>query len=194
VNRREVAEAGHTGDEALARAALTDDSAVVRSTAIGALERLARLDDADVMAGLADPDADVRRRAAEAAAPRRSLAPALAERLTDPDWQVVEMACWAFGEHEAASPTVLAALVALATGHPEGLVREAAVAALGAIGDPAGLPAILAATTDKATVRRRAAIALAPFDESEAEAALRRLLTDRDWQTRQIAEDLLDER
>jgi HEAT repeat protein len=70
-------------------------------------------------------------------------------------------------------------------------VREAAVAALGAIGDTAGLPAILAATRDKPAVRRRAVIALAPFDGPEVEAALRTALGDRDWQVRQAAEDLL---
>jgi len=72
-------------------------------------------------------------------------------------------------------------------------VREAAVAALGAIGAPAGLGAILAATSDKATVRRRAVIALAPFDGAEVQAALERARSDRDWQVRQAAEDLLAE-
>jgi HEAT repeat protein len=69
-------------------------------------------------------------------------------------------------------------------------VREAAVAALGAIGDAAGLPAILAATGDKATVRRRAVLALAPFGGDEVDAALARAREDRDWQVRQAAEDL----
>jgi HEAT repeat protein len=69
-------------------------------------------------------------------------------------------------------------------------VREAAVAALGAIGDPAGLAAVLAATRDRATVRRRAVLALAPFDGPGVDAALERARTDRDWQVRQAAEDL----
>ena len=42
--------------------------------------------------------------------------------------------------------------------------------------------------------QRVTAVALAPFDTEEAEDALRVLLADRDWQTRQIAEDLLDAR
>jgi HEAT repeat protein len=83
----------------------------------------------------------------------------------------------------------VAALARVATGHEDALCREAAVAALGAVGDPAGLPAVLAATQDKATVRRRAIIALAPFDGPEVEAALDRALEDRDWQVRQAAED-----
>ena len=65
------------------------------------------------------------------------------------------------------------------------------MAALGAIGDPAGLPAILAATGDKATVRRRAIIALALFDGPEVDEALSRASVDRDWQVRQAAEDQL---
>ncbi|HLH46072.1 MAG TPA: HEAT repeat domain-containing protein, partial [Acidimicrobiales bacterium] len=71
------------------------------------------------------------------------------------------------------------------------LCREAAVAALGAIGERAGLPAVLAALGDRPQVRRRAVIALAPFEGAEVDAALRRALDDRDWQVRQAAEDLL---
>ncbi len=74
--------------------------------------------------------------------------------------------------------------------HDDALVREAAVAALGAIGDEDGLPAILAALDDKATVRRRAVFALAPFEGAEVDAALQRAREDRDWQVRQAAEDL----
>jgi hypothetical protein len=42
-------------------------------------------------------------------------------------------------------------------------------------------------------VRRRAVIALAPFAGPEVDAALERARTDRDWQVRQAAEDLLQE-
>jgi HEAT repeat protein len=40
-------------------------------------------------------------------------------------------------------------------------------------------------------VRRRAILALAPFDGADVDAALRTALEDRDWQVRQAAEDLL---
>jgi len=192
---RSTVVAGHTGDIATARAGLAHREGAVRAAAIGALERLAALSDDDLRHHLSprtEPDASVRRRAAEAAASHHDLN--LLEVLDDPQWSVVEMACWALGEHEHADPNTLDRLIALATGHDESLVREAAVAALGAIGDERGLPAILAATTDKAAVRRRAAVSLAPFEHPDADAALERLLTDRDWQTRQIAEDLLDAR
>jgi HEAT repeat protein len=48
----------------------------------------------------------------------------------------------------------------------------------------------LAATTDRPAVRRRAVLALAPFEGPEVDAALTRALDDRDWQVRQAAEDV----
>jgi HEAT repeat protein len=54
------------------------------------------------------------------------------------------------------------------------------------------VPAILAATRDKPAIRRRAVIALAPFDGPEVDAALDAAMSDRDWQVRQAAEDLSD--
>jgi HEAT repeat protein len=83
------------------------------------------------------------------------------------------------------------ALAVLVVDNDDPLVREAAVAALGAIGDPAGLPAVLRATRDRPTVRRRAVLALAPFEGAAVEDALAAALTDPDWQVRQAAEDLL---
>jgi HEAT repeat protein len=85
----------------------------------------------------------------------------------------------------------VARLEGLARSHSDPLVREAAVAALGALGDPAGLGAVLAACSDKPAVRRRAVVALAAFEGPEVEAALEAALSDRDWQVRQAAEDLL---
>lgn len=193
--RRDVAIAGHTGQVDTARAALSDPDPAVRATALGALQRLGQLTLAQVSAMLdpnAEPSAEVRRRAAQAAASMPDCV--LLGALDDSDWSVVEMSCWAIGEHEYADHATLLRLVDLAGSHPEPIVREAAVAALGAVGDPQGLAAIIAATHDKPAIRRRAAVALAPFESPEADAALRRLLDDRDWQTRQIAEDLLDER
>ncbi len=139
-----------------------------------------------------DPSAVVRSRAAEVAARWPGDAPpSLLGLLDDEDPAVVEVASWAAGERVPPEPASVSALTAIATGHDDALCREAAVAALGAIGDPAGLPAILAATRDRATVRRRAVIALAPFDGPEVDAALESARTDRDWQVRQAAEDLL---
>jgi HEAT repeat protein len=189
--RRQAALAGHLGDEVTARDAGNDTDPNVRATALGALHRLGVLTDADVIAALDDPDAVVRRRACEVAI---AHAVALEPLLADTDDLVVEAAAWALGERaDAADPAAVAALGDVAVNHAEPLCREAAVAALGAIGHPAGLSAILAATTDKPAVRRRAVLALAPFEGPEVDAALQRALEDRDWQVRQAAEDLLDE-
>ena len=188
--RRAAALAGHTGDHAAAETALADDDPGVRATALGALDRLGLLDDDALIAALGDESSTVRRRAVELAATRPGV-PLLAS-LDDADPSVVEMAAFACGEQGAAvGPDVVGRLTELATAHEDALVREAAVAALGAIGAPAGLDAILAATGDKATVRRRAVIALAPFDGPAVQAALERARSDRDWQVRQAAEDLL---
>ena len=82
----------------------------------------------------------------------------------------------------------------MASGHKDVLCREAAVAALGALGDPNGLTTVLKALEDRPTVRRRAVLALAAFEGPEVETALQRALTDRDWQVRQAAEDLVGDR
>ncbi len=186
-----MALAGHTGDVEVARAGLEDPAAAVRVTALGALDRLHALSDDELIRALADEHASVRRRATELAASRTAVP--LTDLLADSDPGVVEMAAWSAGERE--DPALASLLEALAhpeTGHRDPLCREAAVAALGAIGAPSSLPAVLASLDDKPAVRRRAAVALAAFTGPEAEAGLRRCLDDRDWQVRQVAEDLLD--
>lgn len=189
---REVVLAGHRGDVAHARRALGAGSARVREVALQALARCGVLTPDQIEGGLHDDDARVRRRAAELAATHPAVS--LLDALADPDPTVVEVAAWSCGEQiehrEAPDPDVVARLAELATDAAEPLVREAAAAALGAIGDPAGLPAILRACEDKPHIRRRAVLALAPFDDPRAEAAIDRALSDRDWQVRQSAEDL----
>jgi len=189
--RREAAVAGHQGDTVKARSFLADPAPSVRATALGALARAGSLAGADLVGALRDPSPVVRARAAELAAGMPGNAdPALLAVLDDPDAAVVEAAAWASGERQPPESGVVAALAAVTTGHDDPICREAAVAALGAIGDPASLPAILAATTDRPAVRRRAVLALAPFHGPDVEAALERALTDRDWQVRQAAEDV----
>jgi HEAT repeat protein len=186
---REVAIAGHIGDAETARAASADSDPVLRELGLGALDRLGLLDDADLTRALADEAATVRRRAAVLAARRPGLS--LRSVLDDPNETVVEAAAWACGEQENVDDDVLMALIALATDADDALVREACVAALGAIGDERGLPAILHGCADKPAIRRRAVLALAPFEGDEVDAALRAALEDRDWQVRQAAEDLM---
>jgi HEAT repeat protein len=200
IDRRAVALAGHTGDLATAEAGLRHDDPRVRATALGALTRLGALDVDRLRAACADPDPLVRRRAVELAARHPGLD--LLGPLHDVDPDVVEMAAWASGEHEHVTEAVLARLIELAGGRGPGaepLVREAAVAALGAIGDDRGLDAILAATTDRPPIRRRAVLALAPFVSprhpraGDVSNALGRAATDHDWQVRQAAEDVTAE-
>lgn len=185
---REVAVAGHTADRATALSALVDGDPEVRVLALGALARMEMLDDIMVIAALDDVSPTVRRRAATLAATRRAIR--LLNTLDDPEPSVVETAAWACGEQEQVDDEVLERLVELAAAAAEPLVREAAVAALGAIGDDRGRTAVLGACADKPAVRRRAVLALAAFDGPEVDAALATALHDRDWQVRQAAEDV----
>src|SRR6266576_3507275 len=172
-----------------------DADARVRAIALAAVVRVGpRRDATAVWRGTAqDPDASVRRRAAEVAPALGTEVPvrALITLLGDDDPLVAEAAAFALGEHPRAGPHASAALTGAATGHDDPLVREAAVAALGARGDADTLPVVLRACDDKPAVRRRAVLALAAFEGPEVEARLRQALTDRDWQVRQAAEDLL---
>jgi HEAT repeat protein len=194
--RRAAALAGHNADVAEALRLSGDSDASVRATALAALARADALDADALLRGLRDPDPAVRRRAAALAAnvgDRAAIADELLGRLGDDDHFVAETAAWAFGEWSDDNPRrgdAGAALTEMTTSHDEPLCREAAVAALGAIGDERGLVAILSACTDKPAIRRRAVLALAPFDGPDVEAAIDRALQDRDWQVRQAAEDL----
>jgi HEAT repeat protein len=186
--RRRVVVAGHCGELAVVLEHVHDGDAGVREAALGALARLGSLTDDQLVAAFADPAAAVRRRAAALAATRADVS--LLALLHDSDATVIEVAAWACGEHERVDDATLDRLIELTTHSHDSLVRESAAAALGAIGDRRGLPAILAATGDKPNIRRRAVLALAPFEGEEVEAAIDRALADRDWQVRQAAEDL----
>lgn len=187
--RRAAGLAGHTGDVDGARAALSDPAAAVRAAGLRSLDRLDAIGPADLQRGLDDPEPSVRIAALELAASRRE--PPLDRLLDDPDPMVVECAAWAAGERPDPTPDRIDRLTSLAAGHDDPLVREAAVAALGALGDTRGLGAVLAATRDKPAVRRRAVVALAAFEGPEVEEAWRRARGDRDRQVREAVEELL---
>lgn len=180
--------AGFDGDHRTATALRDDPDGHVRALALGALERIGILDDIAIEASLRDPHPAVRRRAIELAVTRPAVV--LIGLLDDPDDTVVELATWALGERPA-DDDVVDRLVDQAGSHNEPLCREAAIAALGSLGDPRGLRAVLAGLRDKPAVRRRAVVSLVAFDGPEVEAALQSALDDRDWQVRQAAEDLL---
>jgi HEAT repeat protein len=183
----------------------SDPEPRVRTAALGALVRAAPKVSARAAwkRATGDRDASVRRRAAELApllgtrATRTTMVTFVLALLDDDDVLVAEAAAFALGElasraprDDACSSAASRALAHTTVEHPDPLAREAAVAALGAIGDPATLPAVLAATRDKPAVRRRAVLALAAFGGPEVEAAIEAARSDTDWQVRQAAEDL----
>lgn len=183
-----------------------DANEAVRAARLLALGRTKRLEPADVIVGLYDVSQRVRLctlrlTAAHSSTHNSAVRDALRELVTGPDHLVAEAAAAALGETgneddsgvELAVETATVGVLSKAVlEHPDKLVREAATAALGSLGHPDGLPAVLVANDDVATVRRRAVLALAAFDGPEVEQRLNAALTDRDWQVRQGAEDLLD--
>jgi HEAT repeat protein len=199
----ELAALGHRGPltpddvERAARALADDPDPRVRAAAVGAVVRGGDVTAprTAVIRAMADPAPAVRRRGAELAAGLSAdddVVRALVVALDDRDVTVVEAAAWALGElgQVAIDAGAVTGLARIVNDHRDAIAREAAVAALGALGDPSGLPAILVACSDRAAVRRRAVLALAPFAGPEVDTALARALDDKDWQVRQAAEDL----
>lgn len=190
-DRFSVIRAGFERDEPAARAGLGSADDSVRASSLRALHRMDALTRDDVARGIADGSHEVRRTAVELSA---RFDVVIRHLLDDSDVFVAEMTAWTLGERNEPTDDDIAALVAAVESHPEPVVREASAAALGSIGDERGLPAILKACNDKPAVRRRAVLALAPFDGDDVDAALNAALTDKDWQVRQNAEILLNPR
>ncbi len=138
-----------------------------------------------------DPEWQVRRQAAQVGHLDPGITISnLAQLLDDPHPLVAEAAAFSLGERGEAAGAAVPALCT-ASSHDDPLVREASVAALGAIGLPEGKQAVLAALADKPAIRRRAVCALAAFEGADVDAALQQATNDRDWQVRQIAEGVL---
>lgn len=177
--------------DALARA-LADPDPTVRRRAAAEVARWAATCSEPTRAEPSEPEPTEPEPTGAAPTP---VVDGLLGRLIDDEVDTVtEVAAFACGElalDDRTRPHVVAALDRLARTHADSLCREAAVAALGSIGDPAGLTAVLHGCSDRATVRRRAVLALAAFDDPAATEALRRLVADRDLQVRQSAEELL---
>src|SRR5215470_1130938 len=133
----------------LAQLAERDPDPRVRAVAIAALVRGAPRPQSTPAwkRAAVDPDRSVRRRAAEVAPRLGRSAPnaALVALLVDGDAWVAEAAAYAIGEHPRPTNRAIEALTEAAAAHDDPLVREAAVAALGAIGDPSTLPGVLRA-------------------------------------------------
>lgn len=186
-----VIAAGFSNDFETARDHLDHNDSLVRASALRALHRMNQLVSSNLVSALSDIDSEVRRTAVECAVKFPDVGVHLF--LDDEDVFVAEMAAWCLGERQV-SDDEINALIHATTNHQESVVREACAAALGSIGDQRGLQAILIACSDKPAVRRRAILALAPFDGDEVDQALQTALTDRDWQVRQNAEILISPR
>lgn len=190
--RFSVIEAGFTGDVTTALTALQHSDSAVRGSALRSLHRMSALTDSHVITALSDASPEVRRVAVEVSVTMQQIQ--VHHLLNDDDVYVAEMTAWCLGERSQPTDDEISALITNTVNHPEPVVREACAAALGSLGDERGLPAILSACNDKPAVRRRAVLALAPFEGDHVDAALNKALEDRDWQVRQNAEILLNPR
>ena len=176
---------------------LNDTAAVVREAALATVVKLNLDAGKHIVNAFNDDDHGVRKRAIELVidlSDNQDYISKILVLLDDSSTFVVETVCWVIGEignnyenvNEAVSKVSQVAL-----NHDDSLCREAAVACLGSLGHIDGLGTLLKVLDDKPNVRRRATLALAPFEGPEVEEALKRKLKDRDLQTRQAAEDLL---
>ena len=186
--RQRIIELSLNGEFQLVTEYLEHPEPDVRATALRVLDNEGKLEKGILERSLSDSAFKVRNAIAYLISRNRDI-PAM-KFLLDEDAEIVEIACWGIGERGDASAEVLDVLQSITESHSDSLCRESAVAALGALGDEKALGSILKAVEDIATVRRRAVLALAPFDGPEVELAIAKALEDRDWQVRQAAEDI----
>jgi hypothetical protein len=156
-----------SGVPVVARAAVQDPSALVRASAVRALDRLnTQGPNGELAAAIADPSVDVRLAALEASVHVHVFTgiDAVVARLSDSDANVRRRAAEALGNMRAAD--AVAGLIAITSPEREqdAGVRAAAVSALGRIADPEGKEAVQAAESDSS-----------PLVRSMAQIALRRL-------------------
>ena len=186
--RQRIIELSLNGEFQLVTEYLEHPEPDVRATALRVLDNEGKLEKSIVERSLSDSAFKVRNAIAYLISRNRDI-PAM-KFLLDEDAEIVEIACWGVGERGDTSAEILDVLQSITESHSDSLCRESAVAALGALGDEKALGSILKAVEDIATVRRRAVLALAPFDGPEVELAIAKALEDRDWQVRQAAEDI----
>ena len=186
--RQRIIELSLNGEFQLVTEYLEHPEPDVRATALRVLDNEGKLEKSIVERSLSDSAFKVRNALAYLISRNRDI-PAM-KFLLDEDAEIVEIACWGVGERGDTSAEILDVLQSITESHSDSLCRESAVAALGALGNRDALGSILKAVEDIATVRRRAVLALAPFDGPEVELAIAKALEDRDWQVRQAAEDI----
>jgi len=171
------------------RPLLTHERGTVRAQAYIALGKRGGLGTPDREKARSDPDFRVRLAVLCAETPEElGITTALAMTYDD-ETVVADRAIWILGE--LADPASVPRLCELAENAAEMLLRESAIAALGAIGDARAVPLIVAAMTkEKVYVRRRAVVASAAFEGPEVREARQAALSDRDAQVRALVEDL----
>ncbi len=184
----DVVVASFTGDFDAARGGFDDLNARIRAAATTSMSRLGILTPQHLNDALRDSEAEVRLAAVNATLGLGAfeLRPFL--RL-ESDPMVLEAIVFTIGEklEEGAYPE----LCQIALDHPDALCREAAVAAIANFQREDSLEVLAKASGDKPAIRRRVAIALAGLESDRATELLQQLSKDRDWQTRQIADELL---
>lgn len=148
----------------VARASIADPSPRVREAAIQALARLNHEGpELELGAALADPDENVRLSALQAALSVRvfSSVPDVVRRIDDPSPRVRRRAAEALGAMRVADSAAALAVLTDPNSEATPEVRQAAVWALGQLGDSAARPAVEAALDDPSSlVRDTARIAL----------------------------------
>ena len=168
---------------------LASTDPLIRRIAVGASRNHPDLHPRLVELLSTDSEAAVRRECAEILG-RSDLKPvaALEGACSDPSPEVREAAVNALGEI-ASTGSVELLLARAADVAEDKLVRESAVAALGAIGDQRALPTLLdLIVTGPPQIRRRCVPALTVFDGEEVETALRQAARDRNPMVREAAE------
>lgn len=157
--------------------------------AVTALDRSAAVTHFELLAALAlDKIASVRTAAAEKLGLCGSAGFHLLETLqSDAVPAVRESVATAYGELK--DPSAIPWLVKVGKSDEDRQVREAAVAALGAIDDDAAIePLLLAIAEGPPQVRRRAIAAITMYDDPRVELAIRKAALDRNPGVREAAE------
>lgn len=181
--------AGYTQNATQIDEGLINTNGRIRSAAIRAAVRAQMISDAKLESFLTDQSAEVRITVVNASITRPGIK--IHERLhLEEEPLVYEALIFTLGERKERSSHDELCRIALS--HSDALCREAAVAALANLEMEASLDTLIQAANDRPPIRRRVAIALAYFDNPVATQCLERLAKDRDWQTRKIANDLLD--
>ncbi|MDA8278135.1 MAG: HEAT repeat domain-containing protein [Actinomycetota bacterium] len=186
----ECVEAFHTGDVEMARKHIKHNNPRVRAFAIEALSKYNEITVDDIKREIDSGEVESSIAVVRAG---KNLGYTFDEFISRKDLHPLVRESIIFEVGEAKAISHLPVLNELASKDDDPMIREAAVVAIGNIGDPSSLPVILAATRDKTNIRRRAAVALSQYEEEESLERLRKLaVEDRDWQTRQIAQAIIE--